>query len=407
MEPDGPPGGASDDRSGRAARIRLNNYTLLVRDQDRSLRFYVDTLGFRLVADTTFGTGTRWVAVAPPDGTAMLALVAVSPGSADEQRVGEFTQVVFLAEDVEATFREWSRRGVRFHHPPSAPAWGGAYTSFEDVDGNSFAIVGFDEASRRLEAERREAEEKREAERRSAQELEIAREVQARLFPQTVPVLRSLDYAGVCLQARQVGGDYYDFLSLAPGRLGLVVGDISGKGIGAALLMTYLQANLRGQCAAASDRPDVFLRSVNRLFCENTPESAYATLMFADYDDASGCLRYAGCGHPAALLLRRDGRVERLPSTGPALGLFLDWECSLGETRMEPGDTLALYSDGVTESFSEGGEEFGEERLVSALRAQRRSSAQATASRIADEVARFSPADERDDVTLIVARVRG
>src|SRR6202011_4361677 len=144
---------------------------------------------------------------------------------------------------------------------------------------------------------------KQETEQRAAQELEIAKQVQARLFPQTLPAMKTLDYAGVCVQARQVGGDYYDFLDLGRDRLGLVIGDIAGKGIAAALLMANLQANLRSQCAIALDQPQRFLRSVNQLFYENTNDSAYATLFFAEYDDKTQHLRYANCGHLCALLL--------------------------------------------------------------------------------------------------------
>ena len=120
--------------------------------------------------------------------------------------------------------------------------WGGVYTRFRDIDGNSFSLVSFDEISHALEAQRRAAAEKLESERRVARELQIATEVQARLFPQKRPAVESLEYAGVCIQARQVGGDYYDFLDLGPGRLGMVVGDVVGKGIAAALLMANLQA---------------------------------------------------------------------------------------------------------------------------------------------------------------------
>src|SRR5439155_20262307 len=137
----------------------------------------------------------------------------------------------------------------------------------------------------------------------------------ARLFPQTVPPLRTLEYAGICIQARQVGGDYYDFLQLGRERVGLVIGDIAGKGIAAALLMANLQANLRSQCAIALDHPQVFLRSVNQLFFENSTDSAYATLFFAEYDDQTRCLRYANCGHLCALILRPGDSFERLRST--------------------------------------------------------------------------------------------
>src|SRR6266536_1098739 len=199
-----------------------------------------------------------------------------------------------------------------------------------------------------LEAQRRAIAEKMESERRAAQELEIAKQVQARLFPQTLPLLRTLEYAGTCIQARKVGGDYYDFLDLGGERLGFVIGDISGKGIAAALLMANLQANLRSQCATAFDQPQRMLRSVNRLFCENTPEGAFATLFFAEYDDNAGYLRYANCGHLAALLLRSDTTLERLDSTATVLGVFREWDCSIGECRLLPGDTLALYTDDIT-----------------------------------------------------------
>ena len=150
--------------------------------------------------------------------------------------------------------------------------------------------------------------------------MQIAKEVQARLFPQKRPAVESLDYAGLCLQARQVGGDYYDFLDLGPQRLGLVIGDVVGKGIAAALLMANLQANLRSQCAIALDRPQDVLRAVNRLFCENTPDGGFATLFFAEYDEATRRLRYVNCGHLCALLLRGDDEVDRLDATATVLG---------------------------------------------------------------------------------------
>jgi len=274
------------------------------------------------------------------------------------------------------------------------------------VRSNSFALVGFDEVSREVEAQRRWLAAKLEAERRAAQELEIAKQVQARLFPQELPALRTLEYCGSCIQARQVGGDYYDFLSLGRGRLGLVLGDIAGKGIAGALLMANLQANLRSQCAIALDRPELFLRSVNQLFYRNTVDSAYATLFFAEYDDQTGRLRYANCGHLPALLLRRDGSLERLDSTCTVLGLFQAWDCAIDERLLLPGDTLALYTDGVTEAFNEAEEEFGEQRLIAALRRHRQESPQAMVQSIVDEVQRFSPQEQYDDITMIVARCR-
>ncbi len=387
--------------------LRIFFSTVFVRDQDRSLQFFVDQLGFCLVADNRFEGGGRWVAVAPLDGSAILALVVPDHGSEEYELIGRARQIVFITEDINVVYEEWRKRGVRFQHPPQTPIWGGMFTSFEDVDGNSFALVASDEMSRGIEAQRSAISERLESERRAAQELEIAKQVQARLFPQTLPSLRSLDYAGMCIQARQVGGDYYDFLDLGRDRLGLVIGDISGKGIAAALMMANLQANLRSQCAIAVDQPQRLLQSVNRLFYENTTDNAYATFFFAEYDDRTKRLRYANCGHLSALLLRRDDALERLDSTCTVLGLFKEWDCSIGENQLRSGDTLALYTDGVTESFNDAEEEFGEERLIEAMRRRPESSSQDLLAAIVDDVQRFSPDQQRDDITLIVARSRG
>ena len=261
-----------------------------------------------------------------------------------------------------------------------------------------------DEVNREMEEARRAYEARREAERRAAQEMEIAREVQARLFPQRLPPSQSLDYAGVCIQARKVGGDYYDFLELGPERLGLVIGDIAGKGIAGALLMANLQANLRGQLAMAVDQPQRLLHSVNQLFYRNTAENAYATLIFAEYDDRAQMLRYANCGHLPPLLLRSNGEVDRLHSTCTVVGLFDDWECQATEVCLLPGDTLALYTDGVTEACNDQGEEFGEARLTETLRCNQHLSASGLLGAVVDDLQRFSPQEQQDDITLIVAR---
>jgi serine phosphatase RsbU (regulator of sigma subunit) len=219
-----------------------------------------------------------------------------------------------------------------------------------------------------------------------------------------LPPLRTLDYAGACIQAHAVGGDYYDFMDLGRERLGLVIGDIAGKGIAAALLMANLQANLRSQSAIALEEPQRMLRSVNRLFYENTIDSAYATLIFADYDDRLQRLRYANCGHLPALVLKRDGAVERLAATSTVLGLFSEWECSLRECQLSSGDTLALYTDGATEACNEAGEEYGEQRLIEALRRNCERPSSALLTSIADDIRQFSPHQQHDDITLIVSK---
>ena len=264
-----------------------------------------------------------------------------------------------------------------------------------------------DEISRDIETRRRAATERLETERRVAQELEFARQVQARLFPQALPPVKTLDYAGVCIQARQVGGDYYDFLNLGSNRLGIVISDISGKGMAAALLMANLQANLRSQCALATDEPESLLRSVNELFCQNTGDSAYATLFFGEYDDATHSFRYANCGHLSALLLRKDGSLERLDSTCTVLGLFTRWSCTIAECKLHDGDVLALYTDGLTEAFDESGQEYGEERVIVALTRNRELPSRGLLDAMVDDVKRFSSREQHDDITLLIAKCTG
>lgn len=382
----------------------LHFVIVYVRDQERARRFYVETLGFTVSVDHTFQNGQRWVEVTPPDGSANLGLALLPPGEDAQKFIRPDALIWFITEDVNRKYEEWRGRGVQFQHPPEIPTWGGIHTRFEDPDGNSFGLAGFDELTSTIEAQRRILARKYEAERRAEQEMEIAKQVQARLFPQCYPQTKTLEYAGVCLQARQVGGDYFDFLDLGQQQLGLIVGDVSGKGIAAALLMANLQANLRSQGALALANPVGFLRNVNRLFYNNSAESSFASLFFAMYDDASRRLRYANCGHLAGLVLRTDKTCERLSSTGTLLGLFKDWDCTIGECQLNSGDTLALYTDGVTEAHKDSGEEFGEGALIDALHDHESSSCQAALERITGAVRDFNPTHQHDDITLIIAK---
>ncbi len=384
--------------------LRILSATVFVRDQDRSLRFFVEQLGFTLVIDMSYESGDRWIAVAPPDGTTVLALISPPPNSKDSKRIGQSKDISFVTEDVVAKFHEWRGSGVRFHHPPQATLWGGISTRFDDPDGNTFSLVGGDDFVREIESQRRAAAEKLEAERRIAQELDIAKQVQARLFPQTIPPLRTLDYAGRCLQARAVGGDYYDFLNFGRDRVGIVICDISGKGIAAALLMANFQANLRSQSAVAADEPERFLKSVNQLFYANSVESAYATLFFAEYNDSTRRLRYANCGHYSGLLLRSSGKVERLHSTTTVLGLFPEWGCSIADCELAPGDTLALYTDGIVDALNKAGEEYGEDRLAASLKRYRKLGAKQIIDTIVDDVRQFGADEQFDDITLIIGK---
>jgi sigma-B regulation protein RsbU (phosphoserine phosphatase) len=247
--------------------------------------------------------------------------------------------------------------------------------------------------------------ERLEAERRSSYEMQIAQQIQSRLFPQAAPELRTLEYAGGCRQARAVGGDYFDFLERARGRLGLVLADVSGKGISAALLMASLQAILRSQHAAIAD-PAELLRAVNRVFHPSAAPNRFATLFFADYDDATRRLRYVNCGHNAPAVLRADGRVDRLEATATVLGLFAEMECTVAETGLGPGDLLLVFSDGASEAFSDAGEEFGEDRLIQTTQGLRGLGVQAMVEAVAGAVQVFSGREQDDDLTLLIARAR-
>ncbi len=267
--------------------------------------------------------------------------------------------------------------------------------------------------------------ERMEADRRAAQEMEIARQVQARLFPQKLPAMKTLQYTGACIQARQVGGDYYDFLEPRAGRLALVLADIAGKGVSGALLMANLQANLRSQYALAVDDLPRLLTSVNRLFYENSGDASYATLFFADYDDSTRKLRYVNCGHLPPLLLRAGAilassqpeslhpgsgkpesrNAEWLCSTCTVMGLFEAWQCEIAEVELSPGDMLILYTDGVTEASNADGEEFGEARLLATLESNFHLPVEPLLQTIVAAVQEFSPGSEQqDDITLVIAR---
>jgi serine phosphatase RsbU (regulator of sigma subunit)/catechol 2,3-dioxygenase-like lactoylglutathione lyase family enzyme len=396
--------------------LRLNFVTLWVRDQERSWLFFVETLCFETIVDAQI-EGGRWIIVAPTaagwlagtPGAGMpgIALAVPPKGSAEYQRIGQNSGFSFLTEDVRGVFDEWSKRGVRFQVPPTEPPWASGqarYAVFEDIDGNSFSLIEFDEATRTLEAERRAQAARLEADRQNEHELAIAKRVQTRLFPQHQPEVRSLTYSGICYPARTVGGDYYDFLDLGSRRVGLVVADIAGKGIGAALLVANLQAVMRSHCATAWEQPERFLRSVNQVLYENTSDGDYATLFFAAYDDDTRKLRYANCGHPPALLLRGDDRCERLGATGTVVGLFDQWDCAMEERELSPGDAFLAYTDGVTEARNSDGDEFGEERLVESVRRYRQLSPPELLEAVAEQARRFSPDEQSDDVTLIAAK---
>jgi len=241
-------------------------------------------------------------------------------------------------------------------------------------------------------------------ERRRKSELEIAASVQQKLFPRTQRLLRTLDYAGQCLAAHEVGGDYYDFLEIADRVLGFVLADVSGKGVPAALLMANLQATFRNQQPGALLRPAEALCGVNRHFFDATEAERFATLFFGVYDDRTRRLCYVNCGHVAPLLMRASGQLERLDPTATMLGAFRQWDCKESQTELRPGDVLVLYSDGVTEAGIDSREEFGEARLIEALRTHRAQPAAKLVQAIVEAVSEYGGAARSDDVTAVALR---
>jgi sigma-B regulation protein RsbU (phosphoserine phosphatase) len=238
-------------------------------------------------------------------------------------------------------------------------------------------------------------------------ELEIAREVQEYLFPQHLPLVPGLDYCGCCRPAREVGGDYYDFLELPEGRLGIAIGDVSGKGVGAALMMASLEASLRAQASVGHDLAELMTR-VNRLVYQASSANRYATLFYAEYDPRGRQLAYVNAGHNPPLVLRKSAaawQVFRLQTGGPVIGLLP--QCYQQESfPLEPGDLVVLFTDGVSESMNGHHEEWGEDRLIEFAKTCYGLPAFEAMTRILAAAEAFAAgASQHDDMTLVVFRV--
>ena len=239
-------------------------------------------------------------------------------------------------------------------------------------------------------------------------ELDLAREVQQRLFPQAYPPIAGLDYAGACRPAKGVGGDYYDFIRLSDTELGIAIGDVSGKGISAALLMATLRALLHAQTRhRVTDLTDVMV-NLNRLVYESSTANRYATFFYAQYDASTRLLEYVNAGHNPPLIFRtRSDRhdVLRLDGSGPVVGLFPECSYVKQSMRLEEGDLLVLYTDGITEAMNAAGEEWGEDRLMQMIGASRALPARELIDHILHTCDEFvAGAAQYDDMTLITAR---
>jgi sigma-B regulation protein RsbU (phosphoserine phosphatase) len=255
----------------------------------------------------------------------------------------------------------------------------------------------------KIEKHARQASERRRADRMARMDLEIAHKVQSNLLPQGRRRLETLDCAGRCIPAGEVGGDFFDYIDLGPERVGFVLADVSGKGIAAALLMANLQATLRGQCESAYQGPASLAQTVNRRFHESTAPEHYATLFFGDYDGTTRRLQYINCGHHAPVLVRAGGAVEALSAATIVMGLFREMRCRTGETSLEPGDTIVVVSDGVLEAGVDDGEDFGRARLEALVRAGTVWDIGCLVDTIVDDAIAFAPT-QGDDMTVLGLR---
>jgi sigma-B regulation protein RsbU (phosphoserine phosphatase) len=237
-------------------------------------------------------------------------------------------------------------------------------------------------------------------------ELEIARQVQAQLFPKEVPKLTTLELAGVCNPARVVSGDYYDFIPIKSRGAAVVIGDISGKGISAALLMAAVQASLHAQLSMAGEdvSTSALVTRLNRQLYDNTPPEKYATFYCAVYDDKSSRLSYTNAGHLAPILIRAN-EVQRLESNGTVVGIFPEYPFEQCDVSLQPGDLLAAFTDGITESENVQEEQFGEGRLIELLKRDSKRPLEEIIQNIMNAVGNWAhDPSMRDDITILLAR---
>lgn len=261
------------------------------------------------------------------------------------------------------------------------------------------ALYTYDSMRRQIEQSYRALREKEAMER----ELEIAREVQRELLPRSFPEVKGLELAGACHPAIGVGGDYYDFLSFSEDQVGLVIADVSGKGIPAALLMAGLQGSVRSTAVPGVPPSEVNGR-LNEMLYRSSSSARYATLIYGLYDAPRRTLTYSNAGHLPALHIGAHG-VVRLKADGIPIGMFPGYAYGQGQRTLERGDLLALFTDGIVESPNAQGQEFGEERLIELLSNNRQRDLNDIVLMVLEDVARWTGgAPPFDDATLVVAR---
>jgi serine phosphatase RsbU (regulator of sigma subunit) len=239
---------------------------------------------------------------------------------------------------------------------------------------------------------------------RLANELALASEIQFRLHPETPPAIPGYDVVGVSFPCYEVGGDYYDFIEKSDGRCVIALGDVSGKGTGAALLMSSIHAAVRAHTRTRLSASEI-VSEINQYIYDNTPANRYVTLFYSELDPRSHQLTYINGGHNPPLLARASGEVTRLDIGGFPVGITPFGDYREGWVEIEPGDVMVVYSDGVTESLDEEGEEFGEARLIEIVQKNRGRSAAGLRDRIDEALTKFvGRASAVDDLTIVILK---
>jgi serine phosphatase RsbU (regulator of sigma subunit) len=239
---------------------------------------------------------------------------------------------------------------------------------------------------------------------RLERELALASEIQQRFQPTAPPHVEGYELQGISFPCYEIGGDYYDFIEREDGRLVIALGDVSGKGTAAALLMSSLHAAVHAQ-SASHDTLSATISAVNRYLADNIPANRFVTLFYAELDPASGALSFLNAGHNPPLIVHAAGTVEQLASGGLPLGIKRDAEYREGRTRMQKGDVLVIYSDGVTEAVSPTGEEFGATRLYEVVARNVNASAAGIRDRIESSLTKFAQGTSAaDDITLVIVK---
>ncbi|MEP6571018.1 MAG: SpoIIE family protein phosphatase, partial [Acidobacteriota bacterium] len=239
---------------------------------------------------------------------------------------------------------------------------------------------------------------------RLERELQLAMEIQQRFQPTAPPVVPGYEFQGISFPCYEIGGDYYDFIQREDGRLVIALGDVSGKGTAAALLMSSLHASIHAQTGSHDTLVET-ISAVNRYLAANIPSNRFVTLFYAELDPESGALSFLNAGHNPPLIVHAAGTVEQLASGGLPLGIKGDAEYREGRTTLQLGDVLVIYSDGVTEAASPAGEEFGPTRLYEVVSRNVDASAAGIRDRIESALTKFSQGTQAaDDITLVIVK---